>query len=43
MSHSIIARRYGIPVSSITLIFGGVSNSQEPSRRRKSSGYIADR
>src|SRR5688572_4190989 len=32
MSHSILARRYGIPVSSITLfVFGGVSNlGKEP-------------
>ena len=32
MSHSVVARRYGIPVSSITLfVFGGVSNlTKEP-------------
>ena len=37
MSHSIVARRYGIPVSSITLfVFGGVSNlSQEPSSAKQ--------
>ncbi len=37
LSHSIVARRYGIPVSSITLfVFGGVSNlSQEPESARQ--------
>ena len=37
MSHSVIARRYGIPVSSITLfIFGGVSNlTREPESSRE--------
>ena len=37
MSHSVLARRYGIPVSSITLfIFGGVSNlSKEPENARQ--------
>ena len=37
MSHSLIARRYGIPVSSITLfIFGGVSNlEKEPDNARQ--------
>jgi Zn-dependent protease/CBS domain-containing protein len=36
-SHSIVARRYGIPVSSITLfVFGGVSNlTQEPANARQ--------
>ena len=37
MSHSIVARRYGISVSSITLfVFGGVSNlSQDPENSRQ--------
>jgi Zn-dependent protease/CBS domain-containing protein len=37
MSHSILARRYGIPVSSITLfVFGGVSNlTKEPATARQ--------
>ena len=37
MSHSILARRYGIPVSSITLfVFGGVSNlGKEPDNARQ--------
>jgi Zn-dependent protease len=37
MSHSVVARRYGIPVSSITLfIFGGVSNlTREPDNSRE--------
>lgn len=37
MSHSVLARRYGIPVSSITLfVFGGVSNlSKEPETARQ--------
>ncbi len=37
MSHSILARRYGIPVSSITLfVFGGVSNlNKEPDNARQ--------
>ena len=37
MSHSLVARRYGIPVSSITLfVFGGVSNlSKEPANARQ--------
>ena len=35
MSHSIVARRYGIPVSSITLfVFGGVSNLTQGARQR---------
>lgn len=37
LSHSIVARRYGIPVSSITLfVFGGVSNlGKEPASARQ--------
>ena len=37
MSHSIVARRYGIPVASITLfVFGGVSNlTKEPENARQ--------
>ena len=37
MSHSLLARRYGIPVSSITLfVFGGVSNlAKEPDNARQ--------
>lgn len=37
LSHSLLARRYGIPVSSITLfVFGGVSNlSKEPENSRQ--------
>jgi Zn-dependent protease/CBS domain-containing protein len=37
MSHSLLARRYGIPVSSITLfVFGGVSNlTKEPETSRQ--------
>ena len=37
MSHSVLARRYGIPVSSITLfVFGGVSNlTKEPDNARQ--------
>ena len=37
MSHSLLARRYGIPVSSITLfVFGGVSNlTKEPDTARQ--------
>jgi Zn-dependent protease len=37
MSHSVLARRYGIPVSSITLfVFGGVSNlGKEPETPRQ--------
>jgi Zn-dependent protease/CBS domain-containing protein len=37
MSHSVVARRYGIPVSSITLfVFGGVSNlTKEPDDARQ--------
>ena len=37
MSHSVVARRYGIPVSSITLfVFGGVSNlGKEPETARQ--------
>ena len=37
MSHSLLARRYGIPVSSITLfVFGGVSNlTKEPDNARE--------
>ena len=37
MSHSVVARRYGIPVSSITLfVFGGVSNlGKEPDTARQ--------
>jgi Zn-dependent protease/CBS domain-containing protein len=37
MSHSVVARRYGIPVSSITLfVFGGVSNlGREPDNARQ--------
>jgi len=37
MSHSLLARRYGIPVSSITLfVFGGVSNlAKEPENARQ--------
>jgi Zn-dependent protease/CBS domain-containing protein len=37
MSHSILARRYGIPVDSITLfLFGGVSNlTKEPANSRQ--------
>jgi Zn-dependent protease len=37
MSHSVLARRYGIPVSSITLfVFGGVSNlEKEPENARQ--------
>jgi Zn-dependent protease/CBS domain-containing protein len=37
MSHSLLARRYGIPVSSITLfVFGGVSNlGKEPDNARQ--------
>ena len=37
LSHSIVARRYGIPVSSITLfVFGGVSSlGQEPTSARQ--------
>lgn len=37
MSHSLLARRYGIPVSSITLfVFGGVSNlTKEPDNARQ--------
>jgi Zn-dependent protease/CBS domain-containing protein len=37
MSHSVVARRYGIPVSSITLfVFGGVSNlTKEPENARQ--------
>jgi Zn-dependent protease/CBS domain-containing protein len=37
MSHSLLARRYGIPVSSITLfVFGGVSNlAKEPETARQ--------
>jgi Zn-dependent protease/CBS domain-containing protein len=37
MSHSLLARRYGIPVSSITLfVFGGVSNlTKEPENSRQ--------
>lgn len=37
MSHSVVARRYGIPVDSITLfIFGGVSNlGKEPDNARQ--------
>ncbi len=37
MSHSVVARRYGIPVTTITLfVFGGVSNlSKEPENARQ--------
>ena len=37
MSHSVVARRYGIPVDSITLfVFGGVSNlTKEPDNARQ--------
>ncbi len=40
MSHSVLARRYGIPVSGITLfVFGGVSSlEREPTTPARSSG-----
>lgn len=42
MSHSIVARRYGIPVSSITLfIFGGVSNMTKEPENSKQEFWIA--
>lgn len=42
MSHSIVARRYGIPVKSITLfIFGGVSNLNEEPKNSRQEFWIA--
>jgi Zn-dependent protease len=42
MSHSIVARRYGIPVGSITLfIFGGVSNLTKEPENSKQEFWIA--
>jgi Zn-dependent protease len=42
MSHSLIARRYGIPVSSITLfIFGGVSNLEKEPENARQEFWIA--
>lgn len=42
MSHSIVARRYGIPVSNITLfVFGGVSNLGKEADSAKQEFWIA--
>jgi Zn-dependent protease len=42
MSHSIVARRYGIPVSSITLfVFGGVSNLGKEAESARQEFWIA--
>lgn len=42
LSHSVVARRYGIPVSSITLfVFGGVSNLQKEPESAKQEFWIA--
>ena len=42
LSHSIVARRYGIPVSSITLfVFGGVSNLQKEPESAREEFWIA--
>jgi Zn-dependent protease len=42
MSHSVLAKRYGIPVSSITLfVFGGVSNLEREPESARQEFFIA--